>query len=207
MKYQLPELPYGFNALEPHIDSQTMDIHHQKHHGGYVDKLNAALEPYPELQEKAFEELISAIEKLPKDIQGAVRNNGGGHLNHSLFWKLMSPNGRRSPEGKLAEKIDETFGSLEEFKTAFAEAATKRFGSGWAWLIVTELGTLEIVSTPNQDNPLMDIAEVHGAPILGLDVWEHAYYLKYQNKRADYIEAWWNTVDWSVVEENYALVK
>ncbi|MFW5719768.1 MAG: superoxide dismutase [Candidatus Dojkabacteria bacterium] len=207
MKYQLPELPYSFNALEPHIDSQTMEIHHQKHHGGYVDKLNAALEPYPDLQEKAFEELISAIKKLPKDIQGAVRNNGGGHLNHSLFWKLMSPNGRRSPEGKLAEKIDETFGSFEEFKTAFAEAATKRFGSGWAWLIVTELGTLEIVSTPNQDNPVMDIAEVHGAPILGLDVWEHAYYLKYQNKRADYIEAWWNAVDWSVVEENYALVK
>lgn len=196
MIHELPELQYGYNSLEPSVDAKTMEIHHSKHHQGYVNKLNVALENFPELQKKSVDELISDMDSVPEDIRVPVRNNGGGHSNHSLFWEIMSPGGENC-SGKILEKINENFGSLEEFKGKFSDAAKSHFGSGWVWLIVEENGSLAIMTTINQDSPLM-----YGKkPILGLDVWEHAYYLKYQNKRLDYIEAFWNVVNWKKVEE------
>ncbi|HET9850550.1 MAG TPA: superoxide dismutase [Candidatus Saccharimonadales bacterium] len=192
--FKLPDLGYGFTALEPYIDAQTMEIHHDKHHGTYVEKLNAALANAPDWQNKSIEEILGSIDKLPEDIRSAVRNNGGGHANHSLFWVIMKPGGSREPAGQLAEIINSQFGNFDQFKTKFAEAATGRFGSGWAWLVRAG-DKYEICSTANQDSPLME----GKTPILGLDVWEHAYYLKYQNKRPDYIEAWWNVVNWDEV--------
>jgi superoxide dismutase, Fe-Mn family len=202
MKHELPKLPYDYSDLEPHIDEQTMRIHHTKHHQGYVDKLNAALEGHADLQEKSVEELVSELQSLPAEIKTAVQNNGGGHTNHSLFWKCLSPSGGGTPEGELAAAINETFGGYDQFKEQFAAAAATRFGSGWAWLCVSN-GTLEIVSTPNQDSPLTQ----EKTPILGLDVWEHAYYLLYKNKRPDYIAAFWNLVNWKNVAEWYAECK
>ncbi|RRB03892.1 superoxide dismutase [Larkinella rosea] len=199
MAFELAPLPYPSNALEPHIDQQTMEIHHDKHHAAYVTNLNNAVKG-TDLEGKSIEELVAEISKYPV----AVRNNGGGHWNHTFFWGILSPNGGGEPTGKLAEAIDQKFGSFATFKEEFAKAATTRFGSGWAWLVVTSAGELAITSTPNQDNPLMDIAEVKGTPILGLDVWEHAYYLKYQNKRPDYIAAWWNLVDWAGADARYS---
>lgn len=201
-KFELPELPYAYDALEPHIDKETMNIHHTKHHNTYVTKLNAALEGHADLQDKSLNDLISDLNSLPESIQTAVRNNGGGHANHSLFWTLLSPNGGGEPTGEVATKINETFGSFDAFKEKFTAAATGRFGSGWAWLIVNN-GNLEITSTPNQDSPVME----GKTPILGLDVWEHAYYLKYQNKRPDYISAFWNVVNWDEVEKLYQAAK
>lgn len=203
MLHILPELKYNYSALEPYIDELTMTIHHSKHHAAYVNNLNAALESYPELQEKSLEELLTSLDSIPESIRAAVRNNGGGHYNHSMFWNIMSPNGVRIPFGELSEKINSKFGSFEKFKELFAKAATTRFGSGWAWLTLDKDGNLEIVSTPNQDNPISEGLR----PILGLDVWEHAYYLKYQNKRPDYISEWWNVVDWQEVENIYNKVK
>lgn len=194
--FTLPELPYAFDALEPHIDARTMEIHHDKHHAGYTDKLNAALSSHPELAEKSIEELLSDLDAVPEDIRTAVRNNGGGYYNHKLFWEVMSPDGGGEPTGELAEMISSAFASFADFKEEFAAAASTRFGSGWAWLVKKADGSLAITSTPNQDNPLMEAA---GTPILGLDVWEHAYYLHYQNKRPDYIAAWWNVVNWEEV--------
>ena len=191
MAFQLPPLPYPNNALEPHFDAQTMEIHHDRHHAAYVTNLNAALESNAPLLDYSIEQLMTHIGNLSP----AVRNNGGGHYNHSLFWKLLSPNGGGAPKGALAEAINLYFGTFEKFRDEFSRAATTRFGSGWAWLVLAE-GKLVVTSTANQDNPLMDIADVKGAPILALDVWEHAYYLKYQNKRADYINAVWNLVNW-----------
>jgi len=197
-KFQLPELPYAYDALEPHFDKETMNIHHTKHHNTYVTNLNNALEGHADLQEKSLEELLSDLDSLPSDIQTAVRNNGGGHANHSLFWTILSPNGGGNPTGELADKINEAFGSFDAFKEQFAAAAAGRFGSGWAWLVVKG-GKLEITSTPNQDTPLMEGV----TPILGLDVWEHAYYLKYQNRRPDYVSAFWNVVNWDEVAKRY----
>jgi Fe-Mn family superoxide dismutase len=194
MAFKLPELSYSYNALEPWIDAQTMEIHHTKHHNAYVTNLNKALEGNP-AAEWTLEKLMAEISKFPV----AVRNNGGGHYNHSLFWKTMGPKKGATPEGELANAITSTWGSFDKFKDAFSTAGATRFGSGWAWLVKTAEGKLVVSSTPNQDNPLMDIAEVKGTPLLGLDVWEHAYYLKYQNKRPDYIAAWWNTVNWDEV--------
>ena len=196
-KFELPSLPYGFDALEPHIDARTMEIHHGKHHAGYVANLNKALEG-TELEGKSLDELLKDISKYPV----AVRNNGGGHYNHSLFWTVMGPKKGGNPSGELAEAINSTFGSFDSFKEKFSTAAATRFGSGWAWLVVAN-GKLAVTSTPNQDNPLMDVAEVKGTPILGLDVWEHAYYLHYQNKRPDYISAFWNVVNWDEVAKRY----
>lgn len=208
MAYELPPLPYDHDALEPHIDATTMQIHHGKHHNTYVTKLNAAIEQHPELGEKPVEELISSIGALPADIQGAVRNNGGGHANHTMFWEIMSPNGGGEPGGALGKAIQQVWGSFDAFKEAFANAAVGRFGSGWAWLIVDGSGNLKITSTPNQDSPLMqDKADDPGTPILGLDVWEHAYYLNYQNRRPDYIEAWWNVVNWDEVAKRHDAAK
>jgi len=201
-KHELPALPYAFDALEPYIDAQTMEIHHGRHHATYVNNLNAALEGHVELQQKSVEELISDLNSVPESIRTAVRNNGGGHANHTLFWEIMSPNGGGEPTGALAEAINETFGSFEKFKEEFTKAALGRFGSGWAWLVV-DGGKLAVTSTPNQDNPLME----GKTPILGLDVWEHAYYLKYQNKRPDYVNAWWNVVNWNAVNERYLKAK
>ncbi|MDQ0158635.1 superoxide dismutase [Alkalibacillus sp. S2W] len=197
-KFELPELPYAYDALEPHIDKETMNIHHTKHHNTYVTKLNAALEGHSDLQDKSLEELLQNLDSLPSDIQTAVRNNGGGHANHALFWTVLSPNGGGQPTGELADKINEKFGSFEDFKDQFKAAATGRFGSGWAWLVVKN-GDLEITSTPNQDTPVMEGV----TPILGIDVWEHAYYLKYQNRRPDYIDAFWNVVNWDEVSKRY----
>lgn len=197
MSFTLPALPYAHNALEPHIDTLTMQIHHGKHHQGYVDNLNKAIAGTPN-ENKSLDELV----KNAGSISTAVRNNGGGHWNHSFFWEILSPNGGGKPSGKLAAAIDAAFGSFDEFKTKFAAAGATRFGSGWAWLIIKD-GKLEVTSTPNQDNPLMDVAEVKGTPILGVDVWEHAYYLKYQNKRGDYLAALWNVIDWKKVEEKF----
>src|SRR5690606_16178617 len=194
MAHTLPSLPYDFGALEPHIDAQTMQIHHGKHHQAYVNNLNAALEKYPDLQSKSAEDLIRDLNAIPEDIRTAVRNNGGGHVNHSMFWKLMSPNGGGKPTGALAQAIDQSFGSFDAFKEQFTKAAVGRFGSGWAWLIDND-GKLSVESTANQDNPIMEGKK----PILGLDVWEHAYYLKYQNRRPDYVNAWWNVVNWEEV--------
>jgi Fe-Mn family superoxide dismutase len=201
MAFELPKLPYDFKALEPHIDSQTMEIHHGKHHNAYVTNLNKALEG-SDWANKSLEELMGMISKLPV----AVRNNGGGHYNHSLFWQVMAPNAGGTPKGELAQAIDSSFGSFDKFKELFGQAAATRFGSGWAWL-TAKGGKLEISSTANQDNPLMDIADVKGTPILGLDVWEHAYYLKYQNKRPDYVGAWWNTVNWDEVSKRMKAAK
>jgi superoxide dismutase, Fe-Mn family len=192
--HQLPPLPYDFAALEPHIDAQTMQIHHDKHHNAYVTNLNAALEKYPELQSKSIEDLLRDINKVPEDIKTAVRNNGGGHMNHSMFWQIMGPKGGGAPTGALGDAIKSTFGSFDGFKEQFTKAGVTRFGSGWAWLIDAG-GKLSIESTANQDQPIME----GKTAILGLDVWEHAYYLEYQNRRPDYIGAWWNTVDWSAV--------
>ena len=197
--FTLPNLPYAHNALEPHIDTTTMEIHHGKHHQAYVTNLNNAIGD-GELAGKSLEELMAMISKCPV----AVRNNGGGHYNHSLFWTIMSPNGGGNPTGELASAIDSAFGNFEEFKKAFANAAATRFGSGWAWLCVTADKKLCVCSTPNQDNPLMDIAECKGTPILGLDVWEHAYYLHYQNRRPDYIGVFWNVVNWNEVARLYS---
>lgn len=197
MSFQLPDLNYGFNALEPHIDTKTMQIHHGKHHAGYTSKLNAAIEG-TELEGKSIETILSEMDMN----NSAVRNNGGGYYNHCLFWKIMSPNGGGNPSGKIHDAILNSFGSFEDFKSNFATAAGTRFGSGWAWLCVKKDGSLEICSTANQDNPLMVGVGCEGYPILGIDVWEHAYYLNYQNRRPDYIEAFFNVVDWSKVEEN-----
>ncbi len=203
MPFSLPSLPYPSDALEPHIDKLTMEIHHGKHHATYVNNLNKALESAPELANKSLEELLAnncAI--VPEKIRTAVRNNGGGHANHSLFWELMGPKAGGQPSGKLAEAINQTFGSFEKFKEKFTEAALGRFGSGWAWLVKTLSGRLEVSSTPNQDSPLME----GKVPVLGLDVWEHAYYLKYQNRRADYVQAWWNVVNWAAVEKRFTSI-
>jgi Fe-Mn family superoxide dismutase len=197
MAYQLPDLPYPHNALEPHIDATTMEIHHGKHHATYVSKLNAAIEG-TDLGNKSIEDLIRDLDSVPENIRTAVRNNGGGHANHSLFWQIMSPNAGGTPTGKLAAEIDAAFGNFESFKEKFEAAGAGRFGSGWAWLIVNN-GKLEITSTPNQDSPVM----TGQTPILGCDVWEHAYYLKYQNKRPDYLKAFWNVVNWNKVAELY----
>ena len=202
MAYELPPLPYAKDALEPFIDAQTMEIHHGKHHAAYVTNVNKALAGKADLEKKSVEELISNMSAIPEEIRGVVRNNGGGHANHSLFWRTMIKGGG-APSGKLAEEINATFGSLEAFKEKFEAAGVGRFGSGWAWLIVNKAGKLEIVSTPNQDNPLMD----GNKPVLGCDVWEHAYYLKYQNRRADYLKAWWNVVNWVEVAKNYEAAK
>ncbi len=203
MPHELPALPYEYNALEPHIDALTMEIHHSRHHQTYVNNLNAALSAHPELEGRSVEELIQDLSAIPQDIRTAVRNNGGGHANHSMFWLCMSPNGGGAPEGELSDAINSAFGSLDGFKEQFAKAATTRFGSGWAWLSVDGGGNLVVTSTPNQDNPSSEGLK----PILGLDVWEHAYYLNYQNKRPGYIEAWWNTVNWGQVAANYAASK
>ncbi|MGI6125770.1 MAG: superoxide dismutase [Planifilum sp.] len=198
-KFELPALPYSANALEPHIDAQTMEIHHGRHHATYVNNLNAALEGHSALAEKSLEDLIRNLKEVPDSIRTAVRNNGGGHYNHSLFWQIMSPNGGGQPSGEVADAINQAFGSFEKFQEEFTKAALTRFGSGWAWLVVKSDGKLAVTSTPNQDNPLMD----GDTPILGLDVWEHAYYLKYQNKRPDYVKAWWNVVNWEEVNKRY----
>jgi Fe-Mn family superoxide dismutase len=200
MAHTLPPLPYPTNALEPHIDAQTMEIHHGKHHNAYVTNLNAALEKAPELADKSLEDLLRNLNSVPEAVRTAVRNNGGGPGNHSQFWRTMAPNAGGAPAGKLAAAIDAAFGDFEKFKEAFNAAGAGRFGSGWVWL-VNEGGKLAITSTPNQDNPLM---EGKTAPLLGNDVWEHAYYLKYQNRRPDYLKAWWNTVNWDEVGKRFA---
>ncbi len=202
MAHVLPPLPYANNALEPHIDELTMQIHHDRHHGTYVNNLNAALEGHPDLEQKSIEDLLAGINSVPENIRTAVRNNGGGHANHSMFWEIMSPNGGGQPTGAIADAINATFGSFEKFKEDFAKAATTRFGSGWAWLVL-DGGKLSIISTANQDNPIMEGKK----PIMGLDVWEHAYYLKYQNKRPDYIGAFWNVVNWAEVNKRYEAAK
>ncbi len=202
MAYKLPELPYAYDALEPHIDKETMNIHHTKHHNTYVTNLNAAVEGKADLESKSIEELISNLDAVPEDIRTAVRNNGGGHANHSLFWTILCPNGGGAPTGELADAIASKFGSFDQFKEEFANAAKTRFGSGWAWLVVNN-GELEVTSTPNQDSPLME----GKTPILGLDVWEHAYYLNYQNRRPDYISAFFNVVKWDEVAKRYDAAK
>lgn len=199
MAHVLPDLPYAYDALEPHIDARTMEIHHSKHHDGYVGKLNAALEGEVDLEARSLDDLLADLDALPADIRTAVRNNGGGHANHTLFWSVMAPDGGGEPAGALAEAMDDTFGSFEEFKSEFSNAAATRFGSGWAWLTVDSGGNLKVYSTANQDSPVME----GDTPILGLDVWEHAYYLNYQNRRPDYIGAWWNVVNWKQVQEYY----
>lgn len=202
MAYSLPDLPYAKDALEPHFDAKTMEIHHDKHHAGYVAKVNAALEGHDELASKSIEDLMSGLSSVPEAIRGAVRNNGGGHANHSLFWTVLSPNGGGEPTGELADAINATCGSFDGFKEAFANAAATRFGSGWAWLSV-DGGKLVVESTPNQDTPLSE----GRTPILGLDVWEHAYYLHYQNRRPDYISAFWDVVNWNEVSARFAAAK
>lgn len=200
MAFEVPPLPYAFDALEPHIDAATMQIHHDKHHAAYVSKLNDAIKGHANLQAKSIEDLLSNLASLPDDIRGAVNNHGGGHLNHSIFWNNMSPNGGGTPAGALAGAIQSTFGGLDDFKEKFANAAATRFGSGWAWLCVNSSGALTLKSFPNQDSPLTEGLK----PILGLDVWEHAYYLKYQNRRPEYITAWWNVVNWKDVADRFA---
>jgi superoxide dismutase, Fe-Mn family len=198
MAFELPDLPYGFDALEPHIDTATMQIHHGKHHQAYVNNLNAAIEKAPELAAKSLDDLLRGIDSIPDAVKTAVRNNGGGHWNHSMFWKWMAPNAGGQPGGEVARAIDDSFGGFQKFKEQWSAAGAGRFGSGWVWL-VTDSGKLSITSTPNQDNPLMEGKKA----ILGLDVWEHAYYLRYQNKRPDYITAWWNVVNWEEVESGF----
>jgi Fe-Mn family superoxide dismutase len=199
MAFTLPPLPYDYNALEPHIDEQTMRIHHDKHHAAYVNNLNAALESHAELQSKTVEQIVSNLAAVPEAIRTAVRNNGGGHVNHTLFWEWMRPGGATEPGGALGDAINRTFGGFAQFKEQFAKACAGRFGSGWGWLTLDSKGTIAIESTPNQDSPLMD----GKTPILGCDVWEHAYYLKYQNRRPDYVAAWWNVVNWTEVGKRY----
>jgi superoxide dismutase, Fe-Mn family len=198
MAYEVPPLPYDYNALEPHIDEQTMRIHHDKHHGTYVTNLNAALEKHPDLQQKSVDDLVKGINSVPEDIRTAVRNNGGGHVNHTMFWEIMGPGKGGAPAGALGDAIKSSFGDFDTFKKQLADAGMKRFGSGWAWLIDAG-GKLVIESTANQDSPLMEGKK----PILGVDVWEHAYYLKYQNRRADYLAAWWNVVNWDAVAKRF----
>lgn len=202
MTFTLPELPYDTDALEPHIDEATMVLHHDKHHAAYIAKANAALENYPELQGKSVEELVADLEQIPEDVRTAFRNNGGGHANHSLFWTILSPNGGDEPDGEIKAAIESKFGSFDAFKEEFANAAANQFGSGWAWLVVDN-GELKVTATPNQDSPL----SVGQTPVLGLDVWEHAYYLNYQNKRPDYIAAFWNLINWDEVNKRYAAAK
>jgi Fe-Mn family superoxide dismutase len=202
MAFELPKLPYDFTALEPHIDARTMEIHHGKHHAAYVANANKALEGHADLQTRSITELISDLDGLPQEIRTAVRNNGGGHFNHSLFWNVMKAGGGGTPGGELGDAIASTFGSFDKFKELFTTAGMTRFGSGWAWLYVKD-GELKVDSTANQDSPVMD----GGKPILGLDVWEHAYYLNYQNRRPDYIAAWWNVVDWEAVARNFSKAK
>jgi Fe-Mn family superoxide dismutase len=198
-KHALPDLPYGFDALEPHIDAMTMEIHHGKHHAAYVGNLNAALDKHPALYDLSLEGILRDLSQVPEEIRTAVRNNGGGHANHSLFWPLLSANGGGAPVGELASAIDTAFGSFDAFRETFSTAAKTRFGSGWAWLSLTSAGALEVSSTPNQDTPL----SVGSTPVVGLDVWEHAYYLKYQNRRPDYVEAFWSVVNWEQANANY----
>ena len=197
MAHELPKLPYAYDALEPHIDKETMTLHHDKHHQAYVTNLNAAIEKHPELGSKSALDLIKDLSKVPDDIKAAVRNNGGGHVNHTMFWTIMGPGKGGAPTGRIGEAIASTFGDFETFKKSFNEAGTKQFGSGWVWLVRTPAGKLEIASTPNQDNPI----SAGNAPIFGNDVWEHAYYLKYQNRRADYLGAWWNVVTWDEINK------
>lgn len=199
MAFEVPPLPYPYEALEPHIDAQTMHLHHDKHHQAYVTNLNAAIEKHPELASKSAEDLIKNLSSVPEDIRTAVRNNGGGHVNHTMFWEIMGPNGGGAPSGRLADAINAAFGSLDALKAAVNDAGAKRFGSGWTWLVKTADGKLAVVSTANQDNPISE----GQFPILGNDVWEHAYYLKYQNKRPDYLAAWWNTVNWDAVSKRF----
>ena len=199
MAYELPPLPYDYNALEPHIDQQTMQIHHDKHHQTYVTNLNNALANSPDLASLSVEELIKNLDRVPEASRTAVRNNGGGHANHTLFWQIMGPNGGGQPSGALSDAINQSFGSFDAFKEQFAKAATTRFGSGWAWLVADGSGGLQITSTPNQDSPLME----GKTPILGLDVWEHAYYLKYQNRRPEYVAAWYHTIHWDFVNDRF----
>lgn len=208
MAYEVPSLPYASSALEPYIDSQTMEIHHGKHHAAYVNNLNKALEGHDALAAKPVEELIADLASVPDAIRAAVRNNGGGHANHSLFWTVLGPGGGGQPEGDLAAEITATFGSFDAFKAEFEKAGATRFGSGWAWLYLDAAGKLAIGSTPNQDSPLMKgVADISGTPLLGCDVWEHAYYLKYQNRRPEYLAAFWNVVNWSAVAGRFAAAK
>lgn len=202
MKFLLPELKYSYDALEPHIDQLTMETHHSKHHQAYVDNLNKALEGHEKFQGMEIEDILKSLDGLPENIRAAVRNNGGGHYNHTLFWDIMSPKGGGKPEGELGKKIDEDLGGFDKFKEDFKKSALGQFGSGWAWLVLYN-GKLEIVATANQDNPISQ----GKVPLLGIDVWEHAYYLKYKNKRADYIDSWWNLVDWNEIEERYNKAK
>ena len=199
MAFELPPLPYDFSALEPHIDARTMEIHHDRHHGTYVNNLNGAIQKHPELEGKTVEDLLGDLSSVPDDIRTVVRNNGGGHYNHSIFWQIMSPDGGGEPSGEVAEAISEAFGDFASFKDTLSKAAIGQFGSGWGWLYLSG-GRLSIKGFPNQDNPIMD----GGVPIMGVDVWEHAYYLKYQNKRPDYVAAWWNTVNWSAINDRYS---
>jgi Fe-Mn family superoxide dismutase len=203
MAFTLPPLPYDYKALEPHIDEQTMRLHHDKHHATYVNNLNAALESQPDLQNKSIEELLATVDRIPEAIRTAVRNNGGGHANHTMFWETMAPGGAKEPAGELADAINSSFGGFAGFKDQFTKACTGRFGSGWGWLTADRGGKLAIESTPNQDSPLMS----GKTPILGCDVWEHAYYLKYQNRRPDYVAAWWNVVNWTDVAQRFAKAK
>ncbi|HVG00936.1 MAG TPA: superoxide dismutase [Chloroflexia bacterium] len=199
MAHELPPLPYDYNALEPYIDEETMHLHHDKHHQAYINNLNTALANYPDLQDKSAEELIRDLNSVPEAIRPAVRNNGGGHVNHTMFWEIMGPNGGGEPGGALADAINQSFGSFDAFKQQFNDAGTKRFGSGWAWLVRGSDGGLSVISTANQDNPLSD----GQYPVLGNDVWEHAYYLKYQNRRPEYLAAWWNVVNWDAVSQRF----
>jgi len=198
-KFTLPSLDYSYDALEPYIDAQTMQIHYEKHHQAYIDELNKALEPYPSLHQKSVQDLLMSLSKLPEAIQTTVRNNGGGHINHTLFWKWMKPQGGGEPRGEIGKAIKQKFESFSSFQALFSLAAKKQFGSGWAWLVINHAGDLEVISTANQDSPLLN----NIMPLLGIDVWEHAYYLKYHNKRVDYIAAWWNTINWAIIEEFY----
>ena len=202
MAYEVPPLPYAYNALEPHVDDQTMHLHHDKHHAAYVTKLNGAVEKHPDLQKKSPEELIRNLNSLPDDIRGVVRNNGGGHVNHTMFWQIMGPNKGGAPGGAIAQAIDKAFGSFDAFKEKFEAAGVNQFGSGWAWLVRTKSGELQVKSTPNQDNPMMN----GEFPVFGNDVWEHAYYLKYQNRRPDYLKAWWNVVNWDEINKRLSQV-
>ena len=199
MAYELPPLPYDYSALEPYIDTQTMQLHHDKHHAAYVNNLNTALQSHTEFASRSAEDLIRRINDVPESIRTAVRNNGGGHVNHSMFWQIMKPNGGGQPGGELGSAIDQTFGSFDQFKAAFNDAGVKRFGSGWAWLVLDSSGKLSVISSANQDSPLMDGLY----PVMGNDVWEHAYYLKYQNRRPDYLAAWWNVVNWDEIEKRF----
>jgi superoxide dismutase, Fe-Mn family len=203
MAYEVPPLPYDYSALEPYIDTQTMQLHHDKHHAAYVNNLNAAIQSHAQFASLPVEQLIQRLNELPENIRTAVRNNGGGHANHSMFWRIMTPNGGGQPGGDLANAINSTFGSFDQFKAAFNDAGVKRFGSGWAWLILDQNGNLQVISSANQDSPLME----GNFPIMGNDVWEHAYYLKYQNRRPEYLNAWWNVVNWNEIEKRYQQAK